>query len=134
MGEESGKVAVKCSVCGKVVYRSRRISNAKCKECKRREQKNRYRHDRKFRNKIIERSKKRYRQKTFPIFKLTRHEKALLKELSVYPVISPKFGTIGTSGPTANTKIIEVDGKQRVKGAVWLENWIEKRKRKKKKS
>lgn len=104
-----------CCICGKEIYRLKVHKTAKCKEC--RKQIN------------IERSKKRYRQKRKAMFKLTEEEKTILRQLNSYPVISGWYGTIGTSGPTTSYKIIEVNGKKRVKGAVWLEKWIKRQKK-----
>ena len=44
-----------------------------------------------------------------------------LANLNSYPVIIP--GNEGTNDFTTNLKIVEIDGKQRIKAAVLLENW-----------
>jgi len=105
---------VKCVSCNKFLKRKTHHKDAKCKECKNEEKRVRYYTKRKI------------------IVTLTEEEKALLASLNSYPVIANWSGNLGTSGPTTSYKIIEVNGKERIKGAVWLENWLKRQIRKKK--
>ena len=138
---------VKCVSCGKLIYRKRTITvnkygvwGPKCEECKRIEKraasyvrrssertKRLYHTDAEFRKKVLERARRRYWRVRKKTLKLTPEEKQLLQELNSYPVLGP--GCLGTSGPTTNYKVVEVNGVQRIKGAVWLEKW-KKQKRK----
>jgi hypothetical protein len=80
--------------------------------------------DPEYRQSVIDRSKRTYRDKQKFKYRLTPEEASFFREMGTYPVLRPGWsGDLGTSGPTSNVKIIIVDGKERVKGAVFLENW-----------
>jgi hypothetical protein len=50
-----------------------------------------------------------------------KEELLILAKLNSYPVVVP--GNLGTNDFTTNLKIVEIDGKMRIKGAVLLERW-----------
>lgn len=96
--------------------------------------KNYYRENEEYRQKVLERSKEEYKRHRRPTFKLTEEEKQLLKELNCYPNLMPGWrGGLGTSQSATSLAVVEVDGKRRVKGAIWLSEQIEKIKEKHKK-
>ena len=135
------KKKVKCSNCGKIIYRRKKMTvnkygtwPPKCNTCKREEtrteeyinkqserNKKLYREDPEFRRRAIERSKRRYWTRRKRFHSLTMKDSVLLDSLNSYPVLGP--GCLGTSGPTTNWKIIKCNGQIRIKGALWLEKW-----------
>ncbi len=127
---------VKCCGCGNSIVRKRKtirnkygVWQPKCEECKKSDYrkrqsqkvKERYKVDPQFRERILERAKERYWGKRPPQTTLTPEERKLLAELSSYPVVGP--GTLGTSEPTTNWKVIFWNGEWRIKGAIFLESW-----------
>ena len=135
------KKKVKCSSCGKVIFRRKKMTInkygtwlPKCNTCKgedtrsqeyidRQSERNKelYRTDPEFRQKAIDRAKKRYWDNRPTSHKLTSEDKVLLDSLNSYPVLGP--GCLGTSTPTTNWKIIIYKGQKRIKGAVFLERY-----------
>lgn len=134
------KIQTNCCVCNREIYRSRTnivskygTFKPKCKECKKIDRKVKeyidkqgervkllYHTDPDYRKQLIERAIKRYWDRRQPSL-ITEEEMIILNSLNSYPVVVP--GNLGTDNPTTNLKIIEVDGKKRVRGAVWLENF-----------
>ena len=127
---------VKCCVCGKEIFRKRTVIKnkfgewkPKCNTCKRNESKekalvrltDKYKDDMEYRDKVLNRSKERYWKRRTPTSTLSNEDKNLLKQLNSYPVLGP--GCLGTSEPTVNVKTIVVDGHERIKGAVYLEEY-----------
>ncbi len=93
--------------------------------------KKRYQDDSNFRQGLIDRAKKRYWKRRPPLFVLTPEEKTMLFELNSYPCTGP--GTLGTGDEPCNVKLIKVNGQIRVKGTIFLEQFAENQKRKRKK-
>lgn len=113
---------VRCSVCGDIVFRRKFRKHVICDKC--RKKLRAYKVDPEYRQSVIDRSKRTYRDKQKFKYRLTPEEASFFREMGTYPVLRPGWsGDLGTSGPTSNVKIIIVDGKERVKGAVFLENW-----------
>jgi len=118
---------VRCSICGNIIFRQKYRKKVICFDC--RKLLKPYSTDLEYRQSVINRAKKRYREKQKFKYKLTPEEAALFREMGAYPVMRPGWsGDLGTSGPTANVKIVIVNGKERVKGAVYLEEWRKRRK------
>lgn len=140
--KENDSYKVQCDTCGKTIYRTKKVVKnkygtwkAKCDDCKKTDNKGkqtkrikeRYRDDMKFRQKVIDRSKDRYWKKRVPLANLTVEEKQLLAERNSYPVLGP--GCLGTSELTTNYKIVIVDNVERIKGAIFLEEYRKKAKK-----
>jgi hypothetical protein len=127
---------VLCSSCGKKIFRRKKVVKnrygtwqPKCDECKKSEYKIkqserikiRYKEDSEFRQRVIDKSKDRYWKKRVPLALLTDDEKHFLASSNSYPVLGP--GCLGTTEITTNCRIIVLNNVERVKGAVFLEEY-----------
>ena len=83
--------------------------------------KERYKSDPEFREKVLNRAKKRYWDRRTPTSELSSEERSMLAQMNSYPVLGP--GNLGTSEPTTNLKVVIVHGQERIKGALFLEQY-----------